>query len=91
MVVTWEMALALLLSCCWASRFSLLATGITLIVFTVVLIRLSAWKDAPSCGCFGFLHREYVGGSLVPPDVLRNMMLLFALGFVATARRRLPK
>lgn len=87
-VVAWESAIAMLLVCLPRARVTLVVVAATLSAFTVILVRLWFATDAPSCGCFGLLQREYVGSSPVPPGIIRNLLLLGALGFVALTRPR---
>ena len=88
LVVAWEFILVLLLISRPHSPMVLCLVAATLAVFTLVLLRLWSSTDAPACGCFGFLQKEYVGQSSVPPGIIRNLLLLSALGFVALTRPR---
>jgi len=86
-LIAWEATLGAVLLSGWIRGWSLSMLGITLLVFSGVLLYLLTRSDAPGCGCLGL----FVAGKAAHADawlgLLRNAGLLAILGVIASERR----
>lgn len=71
---------SLLLGC--RHRWLLASTGVVLIVFSLVLVRLLASEDAPACGCLGLLQPVSAARADAGTGLVRNAALLYIVAWL---------
>lgn len=83
-----ELALAMLLVLGVHPARTLAATAGLLLVFTVVLVILSASRNAPGCGCFGVPRALASRTGEAAAGIARNLGLLGLVGWLRVGTRR---
>jgi uncharacterized membrane protein YphA (DoxX/SURF4 family) len=86
-MILWEALLGVYLIFDVARRPVLIATGVTLILFTLVLARLLIDPNAPNCGCFG-TFQVIVAQENSPVSLVRNAALLWDVGWLYLDSRK---
>lgn len=89
-LIAWEMFLAVSLLAGKRDRLTLVGTFITLAVFTGALAILAKDAAAPKCGCLGLAQMISNEGSRADVGIVRNVALLWIVGWLFVATRGTP-
>lgn len=57
------------------------STLVLIVIFTIILVRMAVSGKADSCGCFGILPPGLDGLSGLRVSIVRNLLLILAIGY----------
>lgn len=87
LLILWESLLAVMLIVDIKRRLTLILTGITLIIFTLALMKLNSDPKASDCGCLGAFQTILAVHAKSSTGLIRNAALLWIVGWLYFTNR----